>query len=582
MATIASNPLISSTAPKIESEEERAARVAKEEAAKGVSSGSSSPSAAVPVAQQQGPSASGRFTNLKGYMAANTNTGDTASKIASGIAKQRESTQGQLSAASSKVGAAIQAERAQTGGAESLAGSAIQGLLNKLGSGQTLSGDEQKQLETSVGATYHSAPVTEAFAGLQGLAGNVNQLEQQASNLGSQSGRYQLLKSALGGQGYTRGQGALDASLLGADTGANALLNTEANLSKDVVGSAGTEEEKRIAENKAAQEAITKARANLIGDTTTPGGALATTQKTLTEAGATELAKRQGESKMLSNIMDTINNSANPLSPEMMNWLINKKVGATAPGAEKIRAKRDLEKAMSDARKEAGAGGGVAANLMGLSAADAGTVESSMSTGQRSAYNALANIMRGAGQTASDIGGEATSFSAAPTITTKITDKARKAAIGEAAAQKLNADRKLAEASYKRDQNTYDAAKAAEVARSLGTGANPYSESANTSNIFNTLFNPAELTAQTYNALDSAFSGDLTSKGKHHIETTSEKDKREYDAKKKALEAQYDTTHNIPTYADYTGKKYIKRDEEWSKNKGAPQPKTGLFQKKKK
>jgi hypothetical protein len=205
----------------------------------GSGGGGAAPGASAPMTgQQQKPASSGTFTNVRQFVEANRGAGSKiADKATSNIAQNVRQASGQVGQVSA-LGSDVQQEEQRIGRADQVK-QAIQSnpltltqdenefrQARQLIAGQTAAEQQRQMLQERAGA---------AAQALQGA-------QQQVQGLGTEAGRFGLLRKAVGGPSYSQGQQRLD-QLLFQTEGARQIGQTQRELGSELVRQAQTKEQ---------------------------------------------------------------------------------------------------------------------------------------------------------------------------------------------------------------------------------------------------------------------------------------------------------------------------------------------------
>jgi hypothetical protein len=205
----------------------------------GSGGGGAAPGASAPMTgQQQKPASSGTFTNVRQFVEANRGAGSKiADKATSNIAQNVRQASGQVGQVSA-LGSDVQQEEQRIGRADQVK-QAIQS--NPL----TLTQDENefrqaRQLITGQTAAEQQRQMLQERAGAAAQA--LQGAQQQVQGLGTEAGRFGLLRKAVGGPSYSQGQQRLD-QLLFQTEGARQIGQTQRELGSELVRQAQTKEQ---------------------------------------------------------------------------------------------------------------------------------------------------------------------------------------------------------------------------------------------------------------------------------------------------------------------------------------------------
>jgi hypothetical protein len=205
----------------------------------GSGGGGAAPGASAPMTgQQQKPASSGTFTNVRQFVEANRGAGSKiADKATSNIAQNVRQASGQVGQVSA-LGSDVQQEEQRIGRADQVK-QAIQSnpltltqdenefrQARQLIAGQTAAEQQRQMLQERAGA---------AAQALQGA-------QQQVQGLGTEAGRFGLLRKAVGGPSYSQGQQRLD-QLLFQTEGARQIGQTQRELGSELARQAQTKEQ---------------------------------------------------------------------------------------------------------------------------------------------------------------------------------------------------------------------------------------------------------------------------------------------------------------------------------------------------
>jgi hypothetical protein len=162
--------------------------------------------AAVPAGrQQQRPASSGQFTNVQRFIQANQGVGNQIAQrmgetTSRGLEKVGQGV-GQLTGLKQEVGQ----ERERIGQADAVANQ-IRGNVQELTTGPQF--DQARQLITGQTAADQQRQQLQGIS--DPLQTNISRAQQQISQLGSEPGRFNLLRQVIGAPSYTAGQQRLD------------------------------------------------------------------------------------------------------------------------------------------------------------------------------------------------------------------------------------------------------------------------------------------------------------------------------------------------------------------------------------
>lgn len=179
----------------------------KQQGTSGAVGGSTAPTlGAVGAPAAQKPASSGQFTNVNKFIEANRGAGtNLANKATGNIARNIQETQGKVQNVGA-LGGAVQGEEQRIATADAVK-SQIQANPT------TLTADTntfQGARDLITGKTQAEQQKTDLQTRTDAAANALGQSQQQVQNLGTESGRFNLLRKAVGGPGYSAGQQRLD------------------------------------------------------------------------------------------------------------------------------------------------------------------------------------------------------------------------------------------------------------------------------------------------------------------------------------------------------------------------------------
>lgn len=171
------------------------------------------------------PASSGQFTNVRNFLGANQGAGERlASKTAEGVQRGVGQATQQVGQFGQKIGQAVGQEEQRVGQADQVRA----GIQNIINPGQDQSGmnlmsqgqdfDQARQLITGQ-TNVNDIIQQKQQLGAQTQSG-LTQAGQQVGQLGNESGRFNLLRRAVGGPMYSRGMSGLDNLLMSTEGGA--------------------------------------------------------------------------------------------------------------------------------------------------------------------------------------------------------------------------------------------------------------------------------------------------------------------------------------------------------------------------
>ena len=229
-----------------------------------------------PQAPSKAPASSGQFANVRKFIEANKGAGaNIANKATSNIRQNVEQAKGNVQQVSA-LGSNVQQEEQRLAGS----GQVREGIkANPL----TLTDDETRfqqarQLITGQTAAQEQQKMLQERA--QQAAQSLQGAQQQVQNLGTEAGRFGLLRKAVGGPSYSQGQQRLD-QLLFQTEGAKQIGQTQKQLGSTLA--------QQVAEKQAQQEALGKR----IQDYQTQAGTIATDLSNLLGEESTEFNKQR-------------------------------------------------------------------------------------------------------------------------------------------------------------------------------------------------------------------------------------------------------------------------------------------------
>jgi len=213
---------------------------------------------------------SGRFQNLQKFIGANQGAGQQlGSKISQDITKNQQNVQNKIDTQQQNIKNAVEAEKTRMQSAQGLVTQATQDASTFLGNDQN-----KQQLQSALSGQYQQQEVNN----LPELQQNLQGLQQKAAQVGSEGGRFDLLRQNFGLPSYSRGAARLDQLLLQtAPDALNQISSTAQKTSQQQTALSGLQDLTTASNtdlNALATSTADSLNSTLMGDITNKRGAI--------------------------------------------------------------------------------------------------------------------------------------------------------------------------------------------------------------------------------------------------------------------------------------------------------------------